>query len=124
MFQFGNPCLLENVGEELDPILDTILLKQTFKQVSTIYQDLFCMKVSQSASSVIHMLCMYLKVILGIRFHFSEETCSPPRWRRGSVLDCGSEDPGSILGLPSACVGPLMARRLKTSSDVPVPVSG
>lgn len=32
--QFGNPCLLENIGEELDPILDSILLKQTFKQVS------------------------------------------------------------------------------------------
>ena len=33
--QFGNPCLLENVDEELDPILDPILLKQTFKQVRT-----------------------------------------------------------------------------------------
>lgn len=31
--QFGNPCLLENVAEELDPILESILLKQTFKQV-------------------------------------------------------------------------------------------
>ena len=31
--QFGNPCLLENIGEELDPILESILLKQTFKQV-------------------------------------------------------------------------------------------
>lgn len=31
--QFGNPCLLENVHEELDPILEPILLKQTFKQV-------------------------------------------------------------------------------------------
>ncbi|KAK3779689.1 hypothetical protein RRG08_013644 [Elysia crispata] len=30
--QFGNPCLLENIGEELDPILESILLKQTFKQ--------------------------------------------------------------------------------------------
>ncbi|XP_067934548.1 dynein axonemal heavy chain 3-like [Watersipora subatra] len=29
--QFGNPCLLENVEEELDPILEPILLKQTFK---------------------------------------------------------------------------------------------
>uniref|UniRef100_A0A6I8P5E1 Dynein axonemal heavy chain 1 n=1 Tax=Ornithorhynchus anatinus TaxID=9258 RepID=A0A6I8P5E1_ORNAN len=30
--RFGKPCLLENVGEELDPVLDTVLLKQTFKQ--------------------------------------------------------------------------------------------
>ena len=29
--QFGAPVLLENVKEELDPILDTILQKQTFK---------------------------------------------------------------------------------------------
>eukprot|EP00049_Salpingoeca_infusionum_P016530 m.339145 g.339145 ORF g.339145 m.339145 type:complete len:4022 (-) comp16092_c0_seq1:259-12324(-) len=30
--QFGTPVLLENVGEELDSILEPILLKQTFKQ--------------------------------------------------------------------------------------------
>lgn len=30
--QFGTPCLLENVGETLDAILDGVLLKQTFKQ--------------------------------------------------------------------------------------------
>ncbi len=30
--QFGTPVLLENVGEELDPILQPILLKATFKQ--------------------------------------------------------------------------------------------
>ena len=37
-------------------------------------------------------------------------TC-PPRWRRGSRLDFGSEDPGSIPRLPSPRVGPLVARR-------------
>ena len=29
---FGNPCLLENVQEELDPSLEPLLLKQTYKQ--------------------------------------------------------------------------------------------
>ncbi|XP_039266483.2 dynein axonemal heavy chain 7-like isoform X2 [Styela clava] len=30
--QFGTPVLLENIGEELDPMLEPLLLKQTFKQ--------------------------------------------------------------------------------------------
>lgn len=30
--QFGTPVLLENVGEELDPSMEPLLLKQTFKQ--------------------------------------------------------------------------------------------
>lgn len=30
--QFGTPVLLENIAEELDPILQPILLKSTFKQ--------------------------------------------------------------------------------------------
>lgn len=33
--QFGKPVLLENVGETLDAALEPLLLKQTFKQVST-----------------------------------------------------------------------------------------
>lgn len=30
--QFGQPVLLENVGEEIDAMLEPVLLKQTFKQ--------------------------------------------------------------------------------------------
>ena len=30
--QFGLPVLLENIGEELDPTLEPLLLKQVFKQ--------------------------------------------------------------------------------------------
>ena len=30
--QFGKPVLLENVGEELDPSLEPLLLKQLFKK--------------------------------------------------------------------------------------------
>ena len=30
--QFGSPVLLENIGESIDPTLEPLLLKQTFKQ--------------------------------------------------------------------------------------------
>ena len=43
---------------------------------------------------------------------------------RDSRLDCGSGDQDSIPGIPLPCVGPLMARRLRTSSDDPVPMFG
>ena len=35
---FGNPVLLENVGEELDPSLEPLLLKQTFKTSKSIFK--------------------------------------------------------------------------------------
>lgn len=35
--QFGQPVLLENVGEELDPAIQPILLKQTFQKGSSTY---------------------------------------------------------------------------------------
>ncbi|XP_049610508.1 dynein axonemal heavy chain 12-like [Syngnathus scovelli] len=41
--QFGSPLLLENVGEELDPSLEPLLLKQTFKQ-----SGVECIKLGES----------------------------------------------------------------------------
>jgi len=35
--QFGQPVLLENIGEELDPILEPLLMKQIFKSGGTMY---------------------------------------------------------------------------------------
>ncbi|CAG0885871.1 unnamed protein product [Darwinula stevensoni] len=35
--QFGRPILLENIGEELDPILETVLIRQTFKSAGIEY---------------------------------------------------------------------------------------
>ncbi|CAG5117460.1 unnamed protein product, partial [Candidula unifasciata] len=34
--RFGKPCLMENVGSDLDPSLEPILLRQTFKQQGTV----------------------------------------------------------------------------------------
>ena len=41
--QFGQPALLENVGETLDPILEPLLTKQTFKQGGSL-----CLKLGDS----------------------------------------------------------------------------
>lgn len=38
--QFGLPLLLENVGEELDPLLEPVLQKSTFKQQGVEYMRL------------------------------------------------------------------------------------
>lgn len=35
--EFGMPALVEDVGEDLDPPLDPILLKQTFRQGKRLY---------------------------------------------------------------------------------------
>ncbi|ALC38670.1 Dhc36C [Drosophila busckii] len=41
--QFGLPVLLENIGEELDPVLEAVLLKQLFKQGGAL-----CIKLGDS----------------------------------------------------------------------------
>ena len=71
------------------------------------------------------MLLTVYSVRYAVMFTLNFNTSSGlPVWHRGNGLDCGSGDLGSIPGIPSPRVGPLMARMLKTSLDVPVPVSG
>lgn len=41
--QFGLPVLLENIGEEIEPLLEPVLLKQTFKQGGAM-----CIKLGES----------------------------------------------------------------------------
>ncbi|XP_030383339.1 dynein heavy chain 7, axonemal [Scaptodrosophila lebanonensis] len=53
--QFGLPVLLENIGEELDPILESILLKQLFKQGGTM-----CIKLGDSVIEYNHSFRFYM----------------------------------------------------------------
>lgn len=53
--QFGTPVLLENVGEELDAVLEPVLLKQTFKQLGVEYMKLGENVVEYSKDFVFYM---------------------------------------------------------------------
>ena len=76
-------------------------------------------------SHELSIFCQDEKVTLYLFLHtFKSNNLCPPRWRSGSGLGCGSGDQDSIPGLLSLRVGPLMARRLKTSSDDLVPACG
>ncbi|XP_076039498.1 dynein axonemal heavy chain 7-like [Oratosquilla oratoria] len=58
--QFGQPVLLENVGEDLDPILEPLLLKQTFKQSGST-----CIKLGDATIEYSSEFRMYLTTKLG-----------------------------------------------------------
>lgn len=49
--QFGLPVLLENVGEELDPSLEPVLLKQLFKSGGELMHRIYQHLQKQSANS-------------------------------------------------------------------------
>lgn len=57
--QFGNPVLIENVGEELDPSLEPLLLKQTFKQ-----GGVWCIKLGGPSTLLLACISYYVHVLL------------------------------------------------------------
>lgn len=56
--RFGKPCLLENIGEELDPALEPVLLQQVSKDIYYKWKQIICW-----CANIYHMLvcftCIY-----------------------------------------------------------------
>lgn len=63
--QFGTPLLLENVGEELDPSLEPLLLKQTFKQgaVTVIFGGKKILECKTKTVRVQHVFFVFTQVV-------------------------------------------------------------
>ena len=57
--QFGNPVLIENVGEELDPILEPVLQKLTFRQQGVDYIRLGDNVIEYSADFRLYITTSY-----------------------------------------------------------------
>ncbi|CDQ89402.1 unnamed protein product [Oncorhynchus mykiss] len=94
--RFGKPCLLENIGEELDPALEPVLLRQTFKQQgSTVlklgdavipYHDDFKMYITTKLPNPHYSPEISTKVTL-INFTLSPRYCAhPPSLRYWPLL--------------------------------------
>ena len=61
---FGNPVILENVAEELDPSLEPLLLKQTFKQSEFFPLIWIVNKLSNFVMSCLRLWHMFSKVCI------------------------------------------------------------
>ena len=79
--QFGTPVLMENIGEELDPILEPLLQKQTFKQGGAI-----CIKLGDSTIEYSKDFRFYMTTKLR-NPHYLPET-SVKVWMSVSVGRC------------------------------------
>eukprot|EP00736_Rhodelphis_marinus_P007919 Rmarinus@m.2764 len=67
--QFGTPVLVENVGEELDPALEPLLLKQTFKQGGAL-----CIRLGDSTIEYSNKFRFYMTTKLR-NPHYMPELC-------------------------------------------------
>ncbi|KAG7240353.1 hypothetical protein INR49_026924, partial [Caranx melampygus] len=82
----GQPCLLENVGEELDPVLEPVLLQQTFKQ-----QGSTKLKLGDSVILYHESFKMYITTKLP-NPHYSPETSSSVTLINFTLSPSGLED--------------------------------
>ncbi|KAJ1485018.1 dynein heavy chain and region D6 of dynein motor-domain-containing protein, partial [Baffinella frigidus] len=89
--RFGKPVLLENVGEELDPALEPVLAKQTFKQGGT-----EMIKIGDETIAYHPDFNFFITSKLP-NPHYSPETCVKITLLNFTVNQSGLED--QILGL-------------------------
>jgi hypothetical protein len=61
--QFGKPVLLENVGEELDPSLEPLLLKQVFKQVRSLTPSILRASRDACTEAFLMVFCCMRRVV-------------------------------------------------------------
>ncbi|CAH1790213.1 unnamed protein product [Owenia fusiformis] len=89
--QFGTPVLLENIGEELDPMLEPLLLKQTFKQGGAI-----CIRLGDSTIEYSHDFRFYMTTKLR-NPHYLPETSVKVTLLNFMITPEGLED--QLLGI-------------------------
>ncbi|KAM4613811.1 dynein axonemal heavy chain 1 [Polymixia lowei] len=88
--RFGKPCLLENVGEDLDPALEPVLLRQTYKQ-----QGSTVMKLGDTVILYHHDFKMYITTKLP-NPHYSPEISTKVTLVNFTLSPSGLED--QLLG--------------------------
>ncbi len=89
--QFGTPVLLENVGEELDPTLEPLLLKQTFKQGGVV-----CIRLGDSTIEYSKDFRFYITTKLP-NPHYLPETAVKVTLLNFMITPAGLED--QLLGI-------------------------
>ncbi|GFR03643.1 dynein heavy chain 7, axonemal [Trichonephila clavata] len=88
---FGNPVLLENIGEELDPVLEPLLLKQTFRQGGMV-----CIKLGDSTIEYSSEFRFYITTKLR-NPHYLPETSVKVTLVNFMITPAGLED--QLLGI-------------------------
>lgn len=88
--RFGKPALLENVGEELDPALEPVLLQQTFKQSGSMM-----LKLGDSVIPYHENFRMYITTKLP-NPHYSPEVCTKVTLINFTLSPSGLQD--QLLG--------------------------